>query len=66
MGTLRLFRSRIWLLRLAMDTRGQDMIEYALMAATVAIAAGAILPPVTPAVSTIFSKIVGAFARTPG
>ena len=39
------------------DVRGQDMIEYALMAATVAVGSGAILPPVSSSISTIFSKI---------
>ncbi|MBI3208681.1 MAG: Flp family type IVb pilin [Candidatus Solibacter usitatus] len=39
------------------DTRGQDLIEYALMAGFVAVAAGAIMPSVSTSVSTIFSKI---------
>ncbi|HLH38035.1 MAG TPA: hypothetical protein VKX39_02715 [Bryobacteraceae bacterium] len=39
------------------DTRGQDLIEYALMAGFVAVAAGAIMPNVATSISTIFSKI---------
>jgi pilus assembly protein Flp/PilA len=39
------------------DTRGQDLIEYALMAGFVAVAAGAIMPGVATSISTIFSKI---------
>lgn len=39
------------------DTRGQDLIEYALMAGFVAVAAGAIMPNVASSISTIFSKI---------
>jgi pilus assembly protein Flp/PilA len=39
------------------DTRGQDLIEYALMAGFVAVAAGAIMPGVASSISTIFSKI---------
>lgn len=39
------------------DTRGQDLIEYALMAGFVAVAAGAIMPSVATSISTIFSKI---------
>jgi len=39
------------------DTRGQDLIEYALMAGFVAVAAGAIMPSVASSISTIFSKI---------
>ena len=40
------------------DARGQDLVEYALMAGFVAVAAGAIFPQtLMPGVSTIFSKI---------
>jgi pilus assembly protein Flp/PilA len=39
------------------DTQGQDLIEYALMAGFVAVAAGAVMPSVSSSVSTIFSKI---------
>jgi len=39
------------------DTRGQDLIEYALMAGFVAVAAGAIMPGIATQISTIFSKI---------
>jgi len=47
----------IWKLRIWKDTRGQDLIEYALMAGFVAVAAGAIMPSVASSISTIFSKI---------
>ena len=39
------------------DTHGQDMIEYALMAGFVAVAAGAAFPPVGNAISAIFSRV---------
>jgi Flp pilus assembly pilin Flp len=39
------------------DKRGQDLIEYALMAGFVAVAAGAIMPGVATSISTIFSKV---------
>ena len=39
------------------DTRAQDLIEYALMAGFVAVAAGAIMPDVATAISTVFSKV---------
>ena len=39
------------------DAAGQDLIEYALMAGFVAVAAGAIMPGVGRSISTIFSKI---------
>ena len=46
----------VWQLRIWKDTRGQDLIEYALMAGFVAVAAGAIMPNVATSISTIFSK----------
>jgi Flp pilus assembly pilin Flp len=44
-------------LKMWKDRRGQDLIEYALMAGFVAVAAGAIMPGVATSISTIFSKI---------
>lgn len=52
-GIARLFRKlRIW-----SDTGGQDLIEYALMAGFVAVAAGAIMPSVANSISTIFTAV---------
>ena len=45
------------LLRLARDTRGQDLVEYALLAGFIAVAAGALLPGISDSISTIFSKM---------
>ena len=47
----------IWRLRIWRDSRGQDLIEYALMAGFVAIVVGAIMPAVASNISKIFSKI---------
>jgi Flp pilus assembly pilin Flp len=48
---------RIW-----RDGRGQDMIEYALMAAAIAVVVAGFLPTtLMPSVSTIFSKIVSSY-----
>ena len=44
-------------LRIWRDRRGQDLIEYALMAGFVAVAAGAIMPGVASSISTIFSEV---------
>jgi Flp pilus assembly pilin Flp len=44
------------------DSRGQDMIEYALLAASIAVVVAGFLPPqIMPAISTIFSKVVSGF-----
>ena len=48
----KLLNVRIWKNKL-----GQDLIEYALMAGFVAVAAGSIMPGVSSSVSKIFSKI---------
>lgn len=45
------------LLAIWKDKHGQDLIEYALMAGFVAVAAGAIMPGVADSISTIFSKV---------
>ena len=47
-----MLRLKVW-----KDTRGQDLIEYALMAGFVAVAAGAIMPNVASSISTIFAKV---------
>jgi Flp pilus assembly pilin Flp len=47
-----ILRARIW-----KDAKGQDLIEYALMAGFVAVAAGAIMPGVATSISTIFSRV---------
>jgi len=47
----------IFLMRAWRDRRGQDLIEYALMAGFVAVAAGAIMPSVASSISVIFSQI---------
>jgi len=50
----------VWKLRIWRDTNAQDLIEYALMAGFVAVAAGAIMPGVSVSVSKIFSKVSSA------
>jgi pilus assembly protein Flp/PilA len=51
-------------LELWVDQRGQDLVEYALMAGFVAVAAGAIMPGVATNISTIFSKIASLMSRS--
>ena len=50
-------KNLVWNLRIIKDTKGQDLIEYALMAGFVAVAAGAIMPGVSTSISTIFTKV---------
>ena len=48
------------------DKRGQELIEYALLLAFFAIAAGVVVPPLGPAVSTIFTKAISVLGRFGG
>lgn len=48
---------------LCKDESGQDLIEYALMAGFVAVAAGAVMPSVSTNISTIFSKVSSVLAK---
>jgi len=51
---------------LLQNNEGQDLIEYALLAATLAVVVAGFLPPtIMPAVSTIFSKISNMLSNAP-
>jgi Flp pilus assembly pilin Flp len=39
------------------DAQGQDLVEYALLAGFVAVAAGALLPSISTSISKIFSEM---------
>ena len=39
------------------DERAQDMVEYAMLAGFIAVAAGAVLPGIAEEISIIFSKM---------
>ncbi len=55
-----------WIKRLWSDEKGQDMLEYALLAATLVVVVAGFLPPsIMPSVSTIFSKITGLLNNAP-
>ena len=56
-NTMNKLKNLVWNLRIITDTKGQDLIEYALMAGFVAVAAGAIMPNVSASISTIFTKV---------
>ena len=42
---------------LSRDKKGQDLVEYTLLAGFIAVAAGALLPGISTSISTIFSKM---------
>ena len=51
------------LLAFCRDDQGQDLIEYALMAGFVAVAAGALMPNVSSSISSVFSQIQSLLAN---
>ncbi|MBI3697542.1 MAG: Flp family type IVb pilin [Acidobacteria bacterium] len=55
--TIERVRLALWSVVLWKDTRGQDLVEYALLAGFVAVAAGALLPTISQSVSKIFSRM---------
>ena len=53
-----LLKLKIW-----KDQSGQDLIEYALMAGFVAVAAGAVMPGVATSLSQIFSEVASVMSQ---
>jgi len=53
----------MWKLRIWKDRRGQDLVEYALLAGFIAVAAGVFVPDVSNAMSTIYSKVSSRLAE---
>jgi Flp pilus assembly pilin Flp len=53
-----LIQAQIW-----RDRRAQDLIEYALMAGFVAVAAGAIMPGISSSINVVFSKVNSVMAK---
>jgi pilus assembly protein Flp/PilA len=48
------------------DTQGQDLVEYALAAGMVAVAAVAAMPMLTNTISNVFSKISSSISTAMG
>jgi len=47
----------LWKLRIWSDAKGQDLIEYALIAGFVVVACGAVIPGFADSMKRLFSKI---------
>ena len=52
-------RNRVLQLQVWKDTSGQDLVEYALAAGMVAVAAVACMPSLSTTVNNVFTKIGG-------
>lgn len=59
-------RTKVIVLNVWTGVDGQDLIEYALMAGFVAVAAGAIMPGVASQISDIFSKVSSVLTNAAG
>jgi Flp pilus assembly pilin Flp len=53
-------------LRIWRDRRGQDLVEYALLAGFVAVAAGVFIPDVSASLSTIYSRVASRLVEANG
>lgn len=49
----------IWTWKIWQDSRGQEMVEWALMAGFLVSACSAMLPDVASSVGVVFSRVVG-------
>ena len=61
-----MLRLQLFLTRLLHDRKAQDMVEYALLAGFIAVAAGALLPGISDSVSTIFSRMASVLTAASG
>jgi len=66
MKKLNSLKLKVWSALLWKNTRGQDLVEYALLAGFVAVAAGALLPAISTSISTIFSKMGSVLSASAG
>ena len=56
---LALVRTRLW-----KDNRGQDVVEYALMAGFITVAIAATFPPVSGGINAVFSRLTSLLSRS--
>ncbi len=54
-------RLKIW-----RDERGQDMVEYALLASLAAVASGLFVPDLSASMTTIYSRLASKLAQAAG
>jgi pilus assembly protein Flp/PilA len=66
MNPIRRLTGKLVALKIWRDSQGQDLIEYALMAGFVAVAAGALMPGVSTSISTVFSKVASVMTGAAG
>jgi len=52
-----------FILNLTKDEKAQDMVEYALLAGFISVAAGALLPNISASINTIFSRVTSLLSQ---
>ena len=53
-------------LRILRDERGQDLVEYALLAGLAAVASGLFVPDMSASMTTIYSRLASKLAQAAG
>jgi pilus assembly protein Flp/PilA len=53
------------LTRLLRDDEGQDLVEYVLLVSLIALAVAAAFPPVTNAITAVFTRVSTSLGGTP-
>ena len=55
--TMNRIREMLWTLAIWKDIGGQDLVEYALLAGFIAVAAGVFVPDLSTSMSKIYSRL---------
>ena len=55
-----------WRLALWPDEKGQDMVEYALLAGLVAVGSGLLVPEMTESMTAIYSRLASKLEQVAG
>jgi pilus assembly protein Flp/PilA len=58
-------KMRTLMARLLRDDEGQDLVEYVLLVSLIALAVAAAFPPVTNAITAVFTNVGAAISGAP-
>jgi pilus assembly protein Flp/PilA len=65
-GTMKALLNGIWKLRIWNETRGQDLVEYALLGGFVATAGAAVFPAMGSSITAVFGRVLATLASFGG
>ena len=63
---MKMYVRQLWRLVIWRDRRGQDMVEYALLAGFIAVAVGAISPAFANSMGEIYSRVASKLVEAGG